>query len=255
MKTYIQKNAVYCCIIVLLLMASVSLAQEVYTYVDEEGTVRFTDMPREGWRRVKLVDGDVVEPKTRGALTVAYVSENVRYSALINKAARDYGLDGNLISAVIKVESSGNPDAVSKADAKGLMQLIDDTAAMYGVTNVFNPAQNINAGSRHLRNLLDAYGGDLKLALAAYNAGQGAVARHGGVPPYAETRRYIQKIAALYGDVQSSISDAELATSYVAARALANGQRYIYSYDTRNGYAVSEVVPNGRSYQKIDLFK
>jgi hypothetical protein len=117
----------------------------------------------------------------------------------IELAATRHGVDPNLVRAVIKVESGGNPSAVSRKGAMGLMQLMPATARELKVTNPFDPAQNVDAGVRHLKGLLDNFRGDLNLTLAAYNAGQGAVRRNGGVPPYGETRDYVQRITTLYG--------------------------------------------------------
>ena len=96
--------------------------------------------------------------------------------------------------SVIKVESNYNPNAISPKGAQGLMQLIPSTARRFGVSNVFNPVENVEGGARYLRYLLELYKGDYQLALAAYNAGEGAVARHGGVPPYPETVNYLQQV-------------------------------------------------------------
>lgn len=249
-----MKRVALITLLIVTVFSFLAQAQEIYGYVDEQGTVHFTDQPKEGWRPVRLGGGslasNLVQPSPR---RVAHVDASVPWSDLINAASTRYGLDGHLIAAVIDVESSSNPRVVSHAGAKGLMQLMDGTAEMYGVGNVFDPAENVDAGSRHLRDLLNVYDGNLKLALAAYNAGRGAVARHGGVPPYAETRRYIEKIAARYNAVEAKISDEELSTSYVAARALARGERYIYRYETANGHAYSEVPVAGRYCQKIIL--
>ncbi len=114
----------------------------------------------------------------------------------ISAAASDSGVSRNLIRAVILQESGGDPGAVSAKGAKGLMQLMDGTAAEVGVSNPFDPAENIRGGARYLGRLLREFKGDLELALAAYNAGAGAVKRHGGVPPYAETRDYVQRVMA-----------------------------------------------------------
>ncbi|MEW5796549.1 MAG: transglycosylase SLT domain-containing protein [Candidatus Zixiibacteriota bacterium] len=116
-----------------------------------------------------------------------------KYGRLIDKAARETQLDSVLIASVIKVESSGNPHAVSPSGAKGLMQLADSTSQDLKVADPFDPAENIRAGSRYLRRLLDRFG-DLKLALAAYNAGPANVERHDGIPPFKETREYVRRV-------------------------------------------------------------
>jgi soluble lytic murein transglycosylase-like protein len=113
-------------------------------------------------------------------------------------AARRHGLDPDLVVAVVSVESAFRPQAVSPKGAQGLMQLMPRTAQSLGVTNPLDPAQNLDGGARHLGQLLELYDGDLVRALAAYNAGQGAVERHGGVPPYRETRTYVKKVLDRY---------------------------------------------------------
>jgi soluble lytic murein transglycosylase-like protein len=118
--------------------------------------------------------------------------------AAIEKAAAEHNVDPNLVRAVIKVESNFNPNAVSRKGAMGLMQLMPSTARQLKVTNPFDPEQNVDAGVRHLKQLMESYGGDVKLSLAAYNAGQGSVARSGGVPHFAETRNYVKRITNLY---------------------------------------------------------
>ena len=118
--------------------------------------------------------------------------------AAIDQAASRHNVDPNLVRAVIKVESNFNPNAVSRKGAIGLMQLMPQTARQLNVANPFDPQQNVDAGVRHLKQLMENYGGDVKLTLAAYNAGQGAVARSGGVPHFAETRNYVKRITQLY---------------------------------------------------------
>lgn len=114
--------------------------------------------------------------------------------ALARKAAKRHGLDADLVFAMIAVESNYEPQAVSRKGARGLMQLMPQTAAHLGVEDAFDPEQNVDGGSRYLKQLLNLYGGDTTKALAAYNAGPGAVQRHGGVPPYRETRAYVKKV-------------------------------------------------------------
>jgi hypothetical protein len=116
----------------------------------------------------------------------------------IELAAARHNVDPNLVRAVVKVESNFNPNAVSRKGAMGLMQLMPSTARQLNVKNPFDPEQNVDAGVRHLKQLLESYGGDIKLTLAAYNAGAGAVARSSGIPHYAETQNYVKRITNIY---------------------------------------------------------
>jgi soluble lytic murein transglycosylase-like protein len=113
-------------------------------------------------------------------------------------AAARHNVDPNLVRAVVKVESNFNSNAVSRKGAMGLMQLMPSTARSLNVKNPFDPQQNVDAGVRHLKQLLENYGGDVNLTLAAYNAGSGAVARSSGVPHFAETQNYVRRITTLY---------------------------------------------------------
>jgi soluble lytic murein transglycosylase-like protein len=120
------------------------------------------------------------------------------YGSLIQQAADQYRLDSFLLAAVVEAESGFNPRAVSPRGARGLMQLMPETAAHYGANEVSDPAANVRAGARYLRELLEQYDHDLELALAAYNAGPGNVARYRGVPPFRETRRYVARVLGSY---------------------------------------------------------
>ena len=120
------------------------------------------------------------------------------YDPMIQRVASDHDVDPALVKAMVQAESAFDPLAVSEDGARGLMQLLPETAARFRVRDLHNPYLNLQAGVRYLRSLLDEFGGDVRLAVAAYNAGENAVRRHQGVPPYRETQRYLDKVLGLY---------------------------------------------------------
>jgi soluble lytic murein transglycosylase-like protein len=134
--------------------------------------------------------------QTQQTLNGAFTAQDI--DAAIDRAAARHNVDPSLVRSVVKVESNFNPNAVSRKGAMGLMQLMPSTARSLNVSNPFDPQQNVDAGVRHLRRLLDSYGGDVRLSLAAYNAGSGAVARSAGVPHFRETQNYVRRITNLY---------------------------------------------------------
>jgi Rod binding domain-containing protein len=131
------------------------------------------------------------------AYSAGSVLENVgKYSDIINEAASTYDLQPNLIRAVIAAESAGKADSLSSKDAKGLMQLTDPTAKEMGVSNSFDPRENIMGGSKYLKSLIEKYSGDLNMALASYNAGPGTVEQYNGIPPFQETQNYVRRVTS-----------------------------------------------------------
>jgi soluble lytic murein transglycosylase-like protein len=140
---------------------------------------------------------EVTEGDFRVAATAAPKPEG-RFDRLISEAATTYGVDVDLVRAVIKAESNFNPRARSPVGAEGLMQLMPALQQDFGITDPFDPRQNVMGGVRYLRRLLDMHGGNVALALASYNAGPGNVARYGGIPPFRETRNYVKKITGFW---------------------------------------------------------
>lgn len=150
--------------------------------------------------RVQLRSEDVIsiEPEEYFPVRAIEAPSDAPFAELIRAAAQKHGVDADLISSVITAESAFNPRAVSRKSARGLMQLMPATAALLDVNDAFDPAQNVDAGTRYLKLLLEEFGQDLTLALAAYNAGPDRVAQYRGVPPFAETRAYVRRVLADY---------------------------------------------------------
>jgi soluble lytic murein transglycosylase-like protein len=179
--------------VTVLLAAAGQVAGQSFRFVAPDGTVHVTNAPNDPrYRRMGGMSGT-----DAGWLNFAGIQPN-RYASEITEAAERYGVDPRLVEAVIRAESAFNPGAVSRKGARGLMQLMPATASLLGVRDAFNPRQNIDGGVRHLRGLMDRYPTDLRLVLAAYNAGHQAVSMYGGVPPYPETRQYVERILRDY---------------------------------------------------------
>ncbi len=147
-----------------------------------------------------------LDGKTQQHQAVSHGFTQQDIDAAIDAAAARHHVDPSLVRSVVKVESNFNPNAVSRKGAMGLMQLMPATARSLNVVNPFDPEQNVDAGVRHLRKLLDSYGGNVRLSLAAYNAGSGAVARSAGVPHFRETQNYVRRITSLYNGGDESDS-------------------------------------------------
>ncbi len=181
-----------------VVLAAFPVGAETYRFVAPDGTVHFTNAPTDPrYQRLGFTSGTAQEwLRVPGPDLAPYARE-------ILEAAERYGVPERLISAVIRTESAFNPLAVSRKGAQGLMQLMPGTASLLGVRDAFDPRQNIDGGVRHLRALIERFGDDLSLALAAYNAGERAVVSHGGVPPYPETRNYVTRVLGLLGAAAS----------------------------------------------------
>jgi soluble lytic murein transglycosylase-like protein len=195
----------------LLVLCSISAHAQIVSYVDSSGNrVYINADPAPVARRAKAslakassATGNATRntqilPATGPALLGATRANRAKIKQMIREVSARYSVDPALVRAVIQTESNWNSRAVSSKGALGLMQLVPGTAQQLGVNNAFDPKQNIDGGVRYLHSLLERYNGDLDLALAAYNAGPGAVDRAGGVPRYRETREYVQKVTDTY---------------------------------------------------------
>jgi soluble lytic murein transglycosylase-like protein len=185
-------------IVTLLMASSVAARPQIYTYVDANGLRHYTDVPDNN--RYRLL---VLSPQDRTASGDRYdmmlLARAGQYDGIIEKAATSASVEPNLLRAVIVVESGFNSRAVSKRGAVGLMQLMPATATRFGASDRFDPRQNVHAGARYLKFLIDRFGQDVRLALAAYNAGEDAVDRNGGqIPPFTETMAYVPRVLKIY---------------------------------------------------------
>ncbi len=181
-----------------------SASADIYTYTDSEGVVHFSTTRTPGAKVYIKAN----KAKQRGTVTPVMPSDTsierfTRYDDSIREAATLYQIPMELVRAIIKVESDYDPRAVSVAGARGLMQMIPATAERMQVRDAFDPRENIFGGVRYLRVLANTFNGDLQLTIAGYNAGEGAVIRYGGIPPYEETRMYVAKVLAYYQQYRS----------------------------------------------------
>lgn len=179
---------------VILLFADAAVAAaETFRFVAPDGTIHYTNAPTDpAYRKLAQQTGTAA-----GWLRLPTPEPTGAYLGHIRQASVRYGVPERLVSAIIQAESDFNPHAVSSKGARGLMQLMPQTASVLGVRNSFDPGENIDGGVRHLRGLLD-YFGNLSLAVAAYNAGAQAVTSHRGIPPYPETQGYVTKVLRLF---------------------------------------------------------
>ncbi len=186
--------------LLLLLSASLHAGDKVYQYAMADGSILFTDqkLSHSTPIKVRYYGRPVAHTSCRSVRTKSGEKRVKSYMPYIEAMALKYDISPTLIQAVIATESCYDAKAVSRVGARGLMQLMPATAAELGVNNSFDPKQNIAGGVKYLRQMLDTFNQDKKLALAAYNAGPGAVKKYGGIPPYKETRNYVRKVLKLY---------------------------------------------------------
>ena len=185
-----------------LIVPSVARA-DIYRYVDEDDIVHFTDAPTD--KRFKVFMRDLKKDKElRTKLKYASSVNPGEFEQIIKTCSLKYGVNPCLVKAVIHAESGYNPNAVSRKGASGLMQLMPATAKSLKVADRFNPKDNVEGGVKYLRFLLDTFRGDVSLAVAAYNAGLGSVAKYGGIPPYNETRTYVTRVLSYMKSYQES---------------------------------------------------
>jgi soluble lytic murein transglycosylase-like protein len=188
-----------CFLLAALLAASTVQARPaIYAYVDADGLRHYTDVPDSNrYHRLVLSSKDRTASGERYDLTL--LAKAGQYDALIEMAAVSASVEPNLLRAVIVVESGFNSRAVSRRGAVGLMQLMPATATRFGVSNPYDPRENVHGGARYLKFLMDRFGQDMRLALAAYNAGESAVDRNGGrIPPFEETMAYVPRVMKIY---------------------------------------------------------
>jgi hypothetical protein len=175
-------------------MFAVPAGAQTYKFKAPDGSTHFTNAPADPrYQRMGFTSG------TQAGWLRLPQGDTKPYAHEITEAANRYGIPERLVTAVIRAESGFNPRAVSRKGAQGLMQLMPSTASVLGVRNSFDPRENIEGGVRHLRGLLDRFPGNLPFAIAAYNAGEKAVAAYGGVPPYPETQDYVVRVLRYYG--------------------------------------------------------
>jgi soluble lytic murein transglycosylase-like protein len=174
----------------IMILAFISPASaDIYKYVDAEGVIHLTNVPTQTGVKYTLI------MREKRVLLDKKLGENIsQYDELIMKASGKYNVEPALVKAIIKAESNFNHRAVSRKGAKGLMQLMPATASYLQVRDSFHPENNIEGGVKYVRYLLNFFNGNLPLALAAYNAGENAVLRYGGIPPYRETQTYVRRV-------------------------------------------------------------
>jgi len=188
---------------VVLSLTVLPVSAEIYKYIDRDGTIHFTDRPQKRAAGFELLWRSGNDPRYTthySRIDLKAINQNrARYAKIIEEVAQRTNLSPELLHAVVRAESAYDPKALSKKGARGLMQLMPATADRYDVTDSWDPEQNLDGGARYLRDLLDMFDQNLRLAVAAYNAGENAVKKYGNnIPPYPETQEYVRKVVAFY---------------------------------------------------------
>jgi hypothetical protein len=184
-----------------LLLLTVPSQAGIYRYEDANGVIHFTNCPRDSKFKLYIKEGK--EDSEGGApFPGGFAKDSNRFDHLISEFSGKYQVDFALIKAMIRAESGFNPNAVSRKGAKGLMQLMPATALRMNVVDVYNPKQNIDGGVRYIKYLLSLFNNDIRLSLAAYNAGENLVSELRTIPPYRETVDYIRKVQSYYQSYQ-----------------------------------------------------
>lgn len=184
----------------ILSIANAPALADIFLYVDEEGVTHFTNVPTHGRYRLFLRE----KRSSPAPTSNSYKRDSKKYDFFIQESSRRYGVDFALVKAVIRAESSFNPHAISRKGAEGLMQLMPETAKKLNVLNPFDPRENIDAGAKYLRYLLERFDQNLRLSLAAYNAGETTVSQLRGVPNYRETKNYIAEVLSYYKEYKNN---------------------------------------------------
>jgi soluble lytic murein transglycosylase-like protein len=187
-------------IALLLLLLTQPVSADYYIYKENDGTTWYTDrqLPKNQYRLVATVGRPTAVASCAGVTNAVMQARAAVHSPVIEQYAQLYGVDARLMKALISVESCFDSYAVSRVGAKGLMQLMPATAREMGVYNVFNANDNMRGGIRYFSEMLTRFGQDVELALAAYNAGPGAVEKYKGIPPYKETQDYVKRVLGYY---------------------------------------------------------
>ena len=228
----------------LVVLLSMTAAEaDIYRYADEDGVMCYTDAPLNR-KAERIMRTEPASPREPQGKSNGVRSGGADFHGIVVDKASKYSIDPSLVHAVIKTESNGNPYAVSRKGAMGLMQLMPRTASDLEVRNPFDPEENIDGGTKYLRDLIERFKGDLTLALAAYNAGPKAVEKRGSVPEITETKQYVRKVLSLYnGDSYHPLPSS--ATSVVSRT------EQIYKVVTEDG---SVLFTNSPVYKKNPRF-